>query len=59
MILLKRQIMIKREIVEKVLKEIFQEEPHLDPNTEDLLKIIEIAYRKGYEAAIKYYGNNQ
>jgi hypothetical protein len=46
---------IKQEIIMEVFRKIFQEDPYLDPATGDLLKIIEIAYRMGYEAAIQNY----
>lgn len=37
------------------MDEIFQEDPYLDPNNGDLIKIIEMAWRKGYKQAIENY----
>jgi hypothetical protein len=45
---------IKQEIIEKLVDELFQEEPYLDPS-HSLQRVLEFAYRKGYEAAIRNY----
>jgi len=46
---------VHADIIAQVIKDIFMEVPHLDLDTADLTKIMEMAWRKGYERAIKNY----